>query len=126
MPSTTVAMMPKSPRLTCKIDGRTAAGRRRRDLITAFTAALASGGTINAIKQAAIFRAAELMATAEHLRHRALTGEAVDMTALIKLENVAGRALRELSAIDRGHHPKRETFEFDLSALKLSEDEMEL
>ena len=99
------AMNPETARLSCKIDGRTSAGRRRRDLIAGFVAALGGAGAVTAIQQAAVVRVAELMAAAETLRRRALAGETVDMAALIKLENVAARSVRELGITETERDP---------------------
>jgi hypothetical protein len=85
-----------NPRRIPGIDNRTAAGRRRRDLVDAFIAGL--GGEASPVKLAEVRRAADLTALAEEMRAKALkTGtDATEAMALVRLEGAASRARRAL------------------------------
>jgi len=86
-----------------KITGHSASARRARDLVVALFDEL--GEPPSVVQAAAIRRAASLMATAEDMRGRALRGEDVDVTALVKLENLADRAVRGLKLKRGGKTP---------------------
>lgn len=79
------------------IDARSPIGRRRRDLIRAFTAAL--GGSLTEGQRVDVRRAAELTALAEQARAKAMqegTGGAGELSAMVRLESTAARAIRAL------------------------------
>jgi hypothetical protein len=69
--------------------------RRRRDLVEAFVNALGEqvGSDLTLV---AVRRAAELQAMCEMARANMLNGQPVDMLALVRLEGVAARAIRQL------------------------------
>jgi hypothetical protein len=77
------------------VDGRSEVGRRRRDLVEAFLAAI--GGRASDIHMVDVTRAAELTAITEEARRRALRGENIDLAALARLEGTADRAVRRLN-----------------------------
>jgi hypothetical protein len=81
------------------VDGRTLVARRRRELIDVYTAALGGLAALTEGQQLDIRRAAELTALAEQARARALregTGDAAELSAMIRLEGMAARAVRAL------------------------------
>jgi hypothetical protein len=55
------------------LDGRRTAARRTRELVATYTAAL--GGSLDPLQREGVQRCAELTATAEEQRKRALRGE---------------------------------------------------
>lgn len=75
-------------------NGRTAQGRRVRDLYTALMGRIGNPG--DTIIQADVIRAAELRTAAEGLRLKLLAGNSVDPDQLVRLENLASRAERRL------------------------------
>lgn len=77
------------------LDGRTTAARRVRDLAVTYTAAL--GGIVDPMERELILKAAQLNVAAEDMRRRSLQGEPVDIASLVKLENLASRAVRSLN-----------------------------
>lgn len=82
------------------IDGRTPIGRRRRELIDTYSAALGGAGVLSDGQQIDIRKAAELTALAEQARAKAMrdgTGDASDLSAMIRLESTAARAVRALN-----------------------------
>jgi hypothetical protein len=79
-----------------RIDGRTTPARRAKALVAKFVAEL--GGPVSAVQMLKIERAAQLTVAAECLRAAALRGEEVDPLGLVRIENLAGRALRDLQA----------------------------
>ncbi len=68
--------------------------RRRRDLIGMFVAAI--GGPVADSRMISIIRAADLVAAAETQRAISLRGQPVDVASLVKLENLASRAVKLL------------------------------
>jgi hypothetical protein len=76
-----------------RANGNTAAGRRVRDLYRAFMAHLGNPG--DTIVQANVLNAAELTAAAENERAKLLAGDG-DVEQIIRLENLASRAVRRL------------------------------
>jgi hypothetical protein len=80
--------IPKQPNLRAQT-------RRRRDLITAFLSALGPSG-LNDLTQVMVRRAAELTVAVEMARADMLNGVPTDMLALVRLEGVASRAVRQL------------------------------
>src|SRR5262245_36223044 len=88
------------------ISGRSALGRRVRDLGEFFAEALGGWSALTDIQAEAVRRAAEMRALAEQARLDALrNGIGVnEWDQLIRLENLAARAVKALS-IDRRHKP---------------------
>jgi hypothetical protein len=82
------------PRRVRGVDGRSAIMRRRRDLIGMYVAAL--GNQITDRKMVEIVRAADLVAACETQRALSLRGQPVDVLALVRLENLAARAVKAL------------------------------
>lgn len=81
------------------VDGRSAVGRRRRELIRIYTAALGGPTALTDGQLIDIRRAAELVSLAEQARAKAMrqgTGGAGELSALIRLESTAARAQRAL------------------------------
>jgi hypothetical protein len=78
------------------VDGRSSQSRRRRDLIATYVAALGGADKVSPTAMNDIVRAADLVAIAEKSRADALRGENVDLSALIRLEGAADRAVRRL------------------------------
>jgi hypothetical protein len=76
------------------IDGRTRSGRRARELARQFEAAL--GDNLTDGQRLAVARAATLTAIAEDRRTRALAGEPVLLDDLVRVENLASRAVKAL------------------------------
>jgi hypothetical protein len=76
------------------LDGRTRQARRIKAITESFVSAL--GGVIDDASMVRVRRAAELIAVAEIARAHTLTGKKVDMSKLIRAENLAARAMREL------------------------------
>jgi hypothetical protein len=90
--------------LRARADGRTPDGRRIRDLFRSYLAAL--GNPSDPATQAAVLAAAELIVAAEAARARLLAdGSGADIDQVVRLENLAGRALKRL-AIKPGAGPK--------------------
>jgi hypothetical protein len=87
-----------------RANGNTAEGRRLRDLMRAYTAAL--GNPTDPGTQAEIIRAAELVVAAEAARaaYLAKPGDPSMLDPVIRLENLSARALRRLGI----EHGKRE------------------
>jgi hypothetical protein len=78
------------------ISGRTALGRRVRDLAESFAVMLGGWPALTDMQTAAIRRAAELSALAEQSRAIALRHGCADPVALSRLEGCADRAVRRL------------------------------
>lgn len=95
------------PRRFNGISGRTAEGRRLRDILDAIVRALGGYDALSDVQLSDARRAAELTALAETARMQALRpgGGAFDVAALVKLEGVADRALRRLRIKPKGSRP---------------------
>lgn len=78
------------------IDGRTALGRRVRDLAESFASALGGWQALTAVTAVAVMRAAELAALAEATRNKALRLGEADGNGIVRLERMADRAQRAL------------------------------
>lgn len=80
------------------IDGRSQVARRRRELIAVYAAALGGLETLSQGQQIDIRKAAELTALAEAARASAFQNgtDAKTMSALVRLEGTAARAVRVL------------------------------
>lgn len=94
--STNRSKLTNRPRKLAGVDGRSTEGRRRRDLIDTFVAALGGTGSTPDSVMLDIVRAADLTIVAERARADALRGESVDLSALARIEGVADRAVRRL------------------------------
>jgi hypothetical protein len=82
------------------LDGRSQTARRRRELIDVYTAALGGPAALSAGQEIDIRKAAELTALAEAARARAMrdgTGDAGEISAMVRLESTAARAVRSLN-----------------------------
>jgi hypothetical protein len=82
------------------VDGRSTVGRRRRELIDIFTAALGGPAALTDGQQIDIRKAAELTALAEQARARAMRegfADAGALSAMVRLESTAARAVRLLN-----------------------------
>jgi hypothetical protein len=79
------------------LDGRTFAARRISELAQTYTAALGGTDAVDAMQREMVLKAAQLTVAAEEMRRRSLKGEAVDVASLVKLENLAGRAVKALN-----------------------------
>ena len=77
-----------------RANGNTAAGRRVRDLYRAFLAVM--GNPVDPISQASALNAAELAVAVEQQRLAAARGDALDIDALVRLSNLADRAVKRL------------------------------
>lgn len=94
------------------VDSRTPIGRRRRQLIETFTAALGGAGVVSEGQAIDIRKAAELTALAEQARARAMregTGGAAQLSAMVRLESTAARAVKALGIKPGSAQPKRRT-----------------
>jgi hypothetical protein len=89
--------------------GKTADARRVRDLYLCYMDAL--GNPLNAIVQANVAKAAELVAAAEIARAKLIDGSG-DANQLVRIENLAARAVRSLGLPEANaapaHVPLRE------------------
>ena len=86
------------------ISGRTALGKRLRDLAEFYAEALGGWATLSVTQAAAVRRCAELCALSEKARADALQQGNVDPIALVRLEGAASRAQRALH-LDRKREP---------------------
>jgi hypothetical protein len=82
------------------VDGRSPVGRRRRELIDIYSAALGGAAALSEGQLIDIRKAAELTALAEQARARAMregASGAGELTAMVRLEGMAARAVRSLN-----------------------------
>ena len=82
------------------LDGRTLVARRRRELIAVYSDALGGAAALSEGQLIDIRKAAELTALAEQARARAMrqgTADASELSAMIRLESTAARAVRALN-----------------------------
>ena len=81
------------------IDGRTLVARRRRELIEIYAKALGGASALSEGQLVDIRKAAELTSLAEQSRARAMRGimNAGEISAMIRLEGTASRAVRALN-----------------------------
>ena len=90
----------RSPSRGGVLDGRTLLARRRRELIDVYTAALGGAAALSEGQLIDIRKAAELTALAEQARARAMregTADAGDISAMVRLDSTAARAVRALN-----------------------------
>lgn len=85
-----------TPTKLAGVDNRSSFGRRRRDLIRGYIAALGGPDKVSSAVMLDITRAVDLVVLAEQCRSAALRGEPIDMSDLIRLEGAADRAVRRL------------------------------
>ena len=76
------------------IDGRTKTAKRIRELTAGYLAALGDVASAEAPERCE--RVAQLVALAEDVRRKALTGRSVSLDDVIRVENTADRARRAL------------------------------
>jgi hypothetical protein len=95
------------------IDGRSAIAKRAAKVMGRFVTAL--GGHVDPVTLVQVRRAAELVVTAEQLRSKTLRGDPVDLLALVRLENLATRAVAALG-LDRRREPAAQTLDEYLAA----------
>jgi hypothetical protein len=91
------------------LDGRTLVARRRRELIAIYVAALGGPAALSEGQQIDIRKAAELTALAEAARARAMREGATgagELTAMVRLEGMAARAVRALNIKAGAAQPK--------------------
>jgi hypothetical protein len=81
----------------------TARGRRVNDLLRSYLRAM---NNRSCFAQADALRAAELMVAAEEVRAKLLAGEG-DASAVVRLENLAARAVRKLGLDQQQAKPRR-------------------
>jgi hypothetical protein len=107
-----------------RVSGNTAAGRRCHDLYSAFLQNM--GNPTDTIAQANALNAAELTVAVEQARLAAARGEAVDIDALVRLSNLADRAVRRLRLeprAARSSEPDLATYLSQIAAAVASSDE---
>jgi hypothetical protein len=95
------------------ISGRSALGRRLRDLGEFYAEALGGWSALTVVQAEAVRRAAEMRALAEQARADALRNGGVGIAEadqLIRLENAAHRSVRALG-IDRKREPEGMTLQ---------------
>jgi len=87
------------------INGRTAAGRRYRDLVTEYSREITGeGGPLNPAEMALIRQAAALTVRGEALQADIVSGRAADDEAIVRLANTLARILKQL---ERRHRQSR-------------------
>jgi hypothetical protein len=94
------------------LDRRTRAGRRASELVRAFETELGGTERLRPGQYEAVRRAAALSAIADDFQARRLAGQPVDVTELVKVCNLARRAVLDLGIKPTGqaapHVPLRE------------------
>jgi hypothetical protein len=107
-------------KLVAGLDGRSALGRRVRDLADDFAAQLGGWPTLTPLQATAVKRASELSALAEEVRADALRNASIDPLALSRLEGCADRARRALGLpigkTELVHVPMRERLKVEAEA----------
>jgi hypothetical protein len=99
----------RSPSRGGVLDGRTTLARRRRELIAVYTAALGGAAALSEGQAIDIRKAAELTALAEQARARAMRegfADASELSAMVRLESTAARAVRALNIKPGAGEPK--------------------
>jgi hypothetical protein len=97
VPVPIVAVRGRYKRARGDVDGRSAEAKRVQRLMAQFVAELGGLSAVSPTRMLKIRRASELTVTAEQMRAAALRGEQVDPLALVRLENLAGRAVAALN-----------------------------
>ncbi len=95
-PATICNKSTNDPRFVHGADGRSRLMRRRRDLIAIFVADLGGDAAVTPSLMVSVTRAADAVAIAESHRSRALRGEAINLDDLVRVENIASRAVKAL------------------------------
>jgi hypothetical protein len=88
---------------TARANQDTAEGRRLADMIRGFLAEM--GNPRSPVEQADAIRAAELTVASENARAKLLAGNG-DANEVVRLENLAGRAVRKLGLAQRQNDAK--------------------
>lgn len=96
-------------RVAGPVDGRSAAGRRMRDLMAIYAESLGGAEQLSDHQVTAVRRAAELVVIAETARAAVLEGKSTDLDGLVRAENMAGRAVRQLGIRPVAAKPKGPT-----------------
>jgi hypothetical protein len=78
------------------VDGRSASGRRFRDLVIAFCGEVGGVDSLTEPQRALVAQAATLTITVERLQARLIAGEAIDPEMIVRTANVQIRALQAL------------------------------
>jgi hypothetical protein len=91
------------------VDGRTLVAKRRRELIEIYMVALGGPAAVAGRLVVDVRRAAELVTLAEAERAKAMRGEPVDLSSLIRIEGAADRAVRRLGIKPGADQPKPKT-----------------
>ncbi len=78
------------------LDPHSQQGRRHRDLVLIFMDALGGVDAVSDLRLVEVRKAAELTAAAEVVRADVLAGKSSDISALVKIEGEARRAVRSL------------------------------
>jgi hypothetical protein len=102
------ARITNDPRFLRGHSGTSPAGRRRRDLVQSFVDALGGLENLTPVQMTDVRRAAELVTLAEETRATALRegAAAIDISALVRLEGQAARAVKALGIKPGGEKPK--------------------
>jgi hypothetical protein len=108
--ATTHPVSDRKPSKGGAVDGRTLVARRRRELIEVYAAALGGADALSEGQLIDIRKAAELTALAEQARARAMrdgTADIGELSAMIRLESTAARAVRTLGIKPTPNQPQR-------------------
>jgi hypothetical protein len=108
------------------LDGRTRRARRRRELIAAYSNALGGPAALTEGQRTDIRKAAELVALSEAARARAMqegTADAGDISAMVRLESTASRAVRALNIPAPGSAAPVQTLQDFLASQHATTDE---
>jgi hypothetical protein len=103
--ATAIAVAERKPSKGGVLDGRTLVARRRRELIDIYADALGGPAGLSAGQLIDIRKAAELTALAEAARGKAMREgltDAAEMSAMVRLESTAARAVRALNITAAG------------------------
>jgi hypothetical protein len=98
--ATAISISERKPSKGGAVDGRTLVARRRRELIDVYASALGGHAVLSEGQLIDIRKAAELTALAEQARARAMrdgVGDTAELSAMIRLESTAARAVRAVN-----------------------------
>jgi DNA-binding helix-hairpin-helix protein with protein kinase domain len=104
---------------------RKKANMRRKQLVDGYTAALGGSSRITAIQLRDIERAVDMTMLAEAARAKALRGDKVAITDLVRLEGAADRAVRRLNLPASHAGPPVQTLAEYLASRHAASDEAE-
>jgi hypothetical protein len=113
MPPRSTAIADRKPSKGGAVDRRTLIAHRRQELIDIYIAALGGPASLSEGQRLDIRKAAELTALAEQARARAMregASGAGELTAMVRLEGMAARAVRALNIKAGANQPKAESF----------------